>query len=271
MDLLQSLNLDDLPEQQTRMSNELAESQPDFQLKLGFDACCSCGKPNPRIICGGCHRVKYCSEKCRKEDSLPPEDEEEQALGHSSILCALLCTCTDDDKIDEGEEKGVQTEKRAAAIDRVVSEYESYPATLCNVIFDGPCYQQILRQCAGDQIEIHIIGAATDCELWEGHPNKSQEESVFTCYAEAFSDVAERNKLKKIHLKFFGPDCPQDDLTDSIPILSVGNSKSVCELKVMTKRADYSKTILKSEGLARPDIVVFFNPGKLLLSNLLRA
>eukprot|EP00980_Cylindrotheca_fusiformis_P031609 scaffold26676_cov137-Cylindrotheca_fusiformis.AAC.7 len=261
MDLLQTLNLEDLPEQQTRMSNQLAESQPDFQLRLGFDACCSCGKPEPKLECEGCRRIKYCSDKCRKTDSLPPEDEEERALGHSSILCALLRTCTDDEQVVDGHGKAMQNGERAAAIDRVVSEYESYPATLSNVLLDGPCYQERLRQSTGDQIEIHIIGAATDSELWEGHPEKAQRKNIFACYAEALADLADKYKLKRIRLKFIGPDCPKEDVIKVIPIFSFGKTQSKCELQVMTKRKDYSKTLLEREGFDRPDFAIFFNPG----------
>lgn len=150
MDLLKTLNLEDLPEQQTR-TNLLTETQPDFDLKLGFDACCTCGKSNPKIRCESCHRVAYCSDKCRGQDSEPPiTDEDEQGLGHSAIICALLSLCNDDEAVEEGRGESLDFEKRNATIDRLASEFESYPATLANVIMDGPCYQDTLVKKMGD-------------------------------------------------------------------------------------------------------------------------
>ena len=43
MDFLLSLGIEDLPEQQTRIPKSFS-SDPNFDLKLGFDACCSSGK-----------------------------------------------------------------------------------------------------------------------------------------------------------------------------------------------------------------------------------
>ena len=96
MDLLQSLNLDDLPEQQTRVK-DLVERHPDFDLQLGFDACCTCGSKitaATEVLCPHCRRVSYCSEACRVQDAtpLPPSDNEdaEQALGHAATCFSCL-------------------------------------------------------------------------------------------------------------------------------------------------------------------------------------
>jgi hypothetical protein len=171
-----------------------------------------------------------------------------------------LCTCVDDEKIEEGKSADLKEEKRAAACDRVVSEFESYPATLSNVILEGPCYQEILKHSFGGDLEIHVVGASMDSELWQGHPNKSQEKNVFNCYAEALSEVAEKNKLRKIQLKFIGPECT-DKISEQIPIPMLG--KASATLRVLTKRAEYCKGLLRGNiKLNRPDIVVFFNPGR---------
>ena len=54
-----------------------------------------------------------------------------------------------------------------AARDRVQSEYESYPATLANVLLDGPCFKVMLaRACHEKELVIHVIGASVDAELW---------------------------------------------------------------------------------------------------------
>ena len=258
MDLLQSLNLEDLPEQHTRTS-QLTNIHPDFQLFLGFDACLACGKTSPKLTCLNCNRVKYCSEKCRKCDSLPVEGEE--ALGHSALICALLCTCSDDDLVEVGDGKVLVDEKRIAALDRIISEFESYPATLSNVLLEGPIYEKTLNNHYGGDLVIHVIGAGVDSELWEGHPKNLREKEVFECYAEALAELADKNKLKAIHLTFVGPDCPKKNIKETVPIPHTRKGKFNSELNVMTKKERYNEFLFEGEDLKQPDIVVFFNPG----------
>ena len=50
MDFLTSLGLEDLPEQQTRIPKSFS-GDADFDLKLGFDACCSSGKVLTEKFC----------------------------------------------------------------------------------------------------------------------------------------------------------------------------------------------------------------------------
>ena len=102
MDFLKSLGVEDLPEQQTRTMHLMAR-HPEFALRLGFDSCCACGSPfTPSctlVNCSQCQRVSYCSEACRKQDAdagmivdqeQGSEEEQDSAMGHSSIICTLL-------------------------------------------------------------------------------------------------------------------------------------------------------------------------------------
>lgn len=171
MDLLASLHLDgELPEQQTRISHLGDALAADASLRLGFNACCVCAKSDPSIECRGCRRVKYCSAECREKDANlaaaapAAEEQEDQAMGHSSVICALLRLCQADEEAD-----ATTTSADGAAQDRVQSEYESYPATLANVLLDGPCYKTMLARCVYSpekQLVIHVIGASADAELW---------------------------------------------------------------------------------------------------------
>ena len=277
MDLLALLNIDDLPEQQTRIQT-LFGSDPGFDKKLGFDACCACGKASVKYECQSCHRVKYCSKKCRDKDSSPHEisdhdddDDDydaggggEQALGHSSVICALLALCNDDEAIDVGNKTEISsfsTERRTAATDRVISEFESYPATLANVLMEAPCYQEALENSKGSRLTIHVIGASTDSELWEGHPDKKKENKVFGSYADALAEVSERFKMKSIVLQFFGPQCPKINLNETIEIPPIQAKKSTTKLKVTTSNVDYDGRTAKNDNQLKPDILVFFNPG----------
>lgn len=273
MDLLKSLNLEDLPEQQTRTSH-LMESHPDFQLNLGFDACCACGKTTITVQCDSCYRVRYCSKACREEDSdgskRPPrndgdEGEEEHALGHSAVICSILRLCNDDEAVEKEKEGGsastLDESKKRRAIDRIVSEFESYPATLANIIIDGPCYQDVLYRRNGGTLTIHVVGASYDSELWSGHPDPLQEQNVFQGYAEALAELAETRNLKAIQLHFVGPECPTTNIDKSVPIPGVDKQKSMSELLVQTHCGNYTANLMNSVQIPSPDIVVFFNPG----------
>jgi hypothetical protein len=288
MDLLKSLNVQDLPEQQTRTSH-LLRSNPDFDMKLGFDACCACGKASPKVGCESCQRIKYCSRECRREDStcVPTitgdsghgdveEAEEQLALGHSSVVCALLALCNDDEDVEGGcggssassSAESLDPVRRNAATDRLISEYESYPATLANVISDGPCYRDVLHKRRGGSLTVHVVGASEDAELWGGHPDPSQRRRRFHCYADALAEMAETYHLKSIVLQFFGPECPTIDVDENVQIPSLDGKKSVATLRTRTFRVDYGRGLLKGGGadhhhsaVSKPDIIVFFNPG----------
>jgi hypothetical protein len=273
MDLLASLNVDDLPEQQTRTLH-LAEANPDFQLNLGFDACANCGQSLAKsvaVVCRACQRVRYCSEACRHQDStvplLSPSNEEvaepETALGHTSVVCALLNLCNDDELV-ESNSAGIggatlDPVRMEAATSRVRSEYESYPATLANVLSDGPCFQEVLgRSARRDRLTIYILGASEDAELSQG-PTVSHSSRAAVCsdYAEALAELADQYKIPTIQLYFIGPECPLEPFHESAPLpylerqvgtLSMRSVKGVCDADTM-------------HNLEPVDLVVLFNPG----------
>ena len=274
MDLLKLLQLDELPEQQTR-TRHLTKDYPDFQLHLGFDACCCCGKPDPSVECGGCHRVKYCSKACREIDGNlsktlgtktsdvdDPTDEEgeDPARGHSAVICSILQLISDDEEVENstGTSKvSLDEEKRSAAIDRLASELESFPATLANIVMDGPCYQDVLHRNSGDTMTIHIVGASQDAEL----PDSAQEKRAFHSYGEALADIAESHSFRTIQLVFVGPECPEKNIQLSIPIPAMKKNKSSCELLVQTHFGKYTSKEIDNGKIPSADIVVFFNPG----------
>lgn len=300
MDFLASINVEDLPEQQTRIHTlvgDCGDDEPDLHDgRLGFDLCCSCGKKTTTknvVGCQSCRRINYCSKECRYEDancsnaSFNPCDGSDNAIlaetdhqsqGHSPVVCALLGLCNDDDLVESGvlasknskHSNGLTTERRNAAFDRVVSEYESYPATLANVIMDGPCYQNALQKALKSTLTIHVIGASDESEL-HTHPDKEQERTVFDCYADAMAEIAETYKLKRIVLHFIGPECRKNidtgDLDIPKPIIqhdTHGNKKHLTtKLRIMTSNTDYDgsgKNNAQNHQSA-PDILVFFNPG----------
>lgn len=283
MDFLDSLNVEELPEQQTRMLH-LLEEHPDFQLQLGFDACCSCGKPvaaSPAAViqCRHCRRVNYCSEACRDEDANASsrtavvadggeEEEGETALGHSAIVCSLLNLCNDDDAVDEGE-KLDDAVKHAAAVRRVRSEYESYPATLANVLMEGPCFQETLLRknetnskfSNGSALVVHVVGASEDAELSQGPTfSKGNHRGVCQDYADACAELADCYNFDRIVLVFIGPECPEQAWNETRTMKNV--DKEVGTLSITTIRGIYcSQTLDQVSVGTTADIVVFFNPG----------
>ena len=277
MDLLQSLNVIDLPEQQTRTSH-LVAANPNFELTLGFDACCTCGSSleNAPVTfnCRACQRVSYCSEACREIDSNlisnaydtsaidDPDIEPDNALGHTSVICSLLNLCNDDEAIDNGEGGALNHVSREAAINRVKSEYESYPATLANVILDGPCFQEILNRLNRQALTIHVIGASENAELSCGPTgaitnSASAHAAVCKDYAEALAELANRCKVQTIELLFIGPECPHTPWDESLPMQYI--DKAVGHLHIRSMRSIYNKESLENE--AKADFVVMFNPG----------
>jgi predicted RNA-binding Zn-ribbon protein involved in translation (DUF1610 family) len=252
---------------------------------------------NRRTAAGGNHH-----EEEPQEPQQDDHGEDDGALGHTAIICSLLKLCNDDEMVEEtivaasgGLESTTSSSSSfttnttlAAARNRVRSEYESYPSTLANVLAEGPCYQSILRHRRA-ALTIHIIGASTDAELTRGpteHRNgghgdsdchddgdsQRQQQLVIQDYAEALSELVERNDLQQVNLLFIGPDCPADipwNVTVPIPIMpnddddhhqtmTVGKKL----LSVQTYRGLYHN-VVRDGDMAVPaaDIVVFFHPG----------
>ena len=256
MDVLRSLNLEELPEQQTRMAH-LVEEHPDFQFKLGFDSCCTCGQPEPTLMCPNCQRVKYCSHNCMQKDTIAfteadieSDPNQDTAMGHSSIVCTLLQTCNDDEDVEAGNS---QNQK---ARNRIQSEFESYPATLSNAIIDGPVFQSALRSARN--LVVHVIGASVDAELWDMQ-SAEDSERVVDAYADALIELSEKASLDIISLYFVGPDCPDTSIEATRELRSV--DKKTGSLLFKTVKAIYDDQVLKENAVPKPDIVVFFNPG----------
>ena len=292
MDLLASLHLDVLPEQQTRTSHPSVsaalDSNPD--IRLGFDHCCHCAKPLQSAAddesskkksnagakpyyCKGCRRVAYCSPECRAADASASknEDDDSEGGGHGSVVCALLRLCDKDEAIDEGDtNKKKSANEDEEARDRVRSEFESYPATLANVLSNLLCYQSALAARRGQALNVHIVGASEGVELWGDYRPAKGEPSVREAYADALSDLADSNKLS-ININFVGPDCPKKkmDALDKLGTIEMGGKQMQTCLVMESHRSNYDKKFLSeppSGGFGRgplsaPDVVVFFNPG----------
>ncbi len=306
MDLLESLNVTDLPEQQTRTSHLMWAAHSNFEGSLGFDSCGACGTTLQvalAVHCRACQRVSYCSEACREMDShllgmmnheavisddngdddihnnnnnTDDDDQatpDDNALGHTSVICALLNLCHDDEAIDNGEGDTLPPAARDAARHRVRSEYESYPATLANVICDGPCYQATLQRVQQQQpyisLIIHVVGASEQAELSRGptttavHPNQNDDHNTFTAvghdYAEALAELAHQLRhVATMELCMVGPECPREPVNESIPMRYL--DQPVGHLKLRSIRGRYNAETLQNET-APADIVVLFNPG----------
>jgi len=297
MDLLAALNIDELPEQQTRTLH-IMEAHPELDVKLGFDACCACGtrlsdSMKMRVTCSQCERVDYCSEKCRHEDSqaltssvasaskksaseehgdeFPPA--EETAMGHSSIICALLKLCQDDDDVESDDAAVAQFEhkRREAAQDRIQSELESYPATLVNAIAEGPCYQKKLWTgiCKDtNALIVHVIGASVEAELWGSSAKHKTDltqdnilETAIPYYTEAFAELAEKKALTQIDLFMFGPECPSPKNLQTSRSISRMDGSELGQLTIRTYNGSYGSRLLKQHDVPKANVVVFFNPG----------
>lgn len=265
MDLLASFHLDSLPEQQTRTLDLIARYADDFHANLGFDACCTCGVElrNERVSCPSCRRVQYCSESCRVQDanataaavvSVEGEEEQENALGHTAVICALLKLCDDDEAVENGKADTLDEERRQSAQDRVQSEFESYQATLANTIAEAPCFQDALRNAATRKcLVVHVIGASTDSEFWD------QTADYASAYAEALAELSETRCLDTIKVYFFGPECPAKDVDETRPMRNGDHVAGTLILRSF--RGLYSKETLQTHQVPAPDAVAFFNPG----------
>jgi len=292
MDALADLNLFELPEQQTKISSKVSKAlkeNPD--IRLGFDHCCTCATPltlsdKSDKTCKACKRVWYCSKECRRQDGEAVLNDEDQASGHSAVMCHLLRLCEIDELVEDPKSthQSISKEDKKASIDRINSEFESYPATL-NVLMDAPCFQPVLtcpkeqKQCPSNGLEdkegklrtltIHIIGATEEAELW-GDFKLSHEScrNAGDAYSEALAELASTySSIHTINLIFVGPSCPEKNRHD-VKIIQKGNlnvdgkkrkREDTCELILQTHQSDYDTASLKE--LPKPDFYVFFNPG----------
>jgi len=162
------------------------------------------------------------------------------------------------------------------AKDRVRSEYESYPATLANVLAEGPCYRSCLTNASAKRrLVVHVIGASVDSEFWGtsralgdngveefGVSGEASSSSAFRAYAEALSDLADSNQIDTIELVFVGPECPHKNIELSMTLQSgTSNGGSGGDLLIRSFKGRYNTELLEVYSLGKPDIVVFFNPG----------
>ena len=247
MDFLASLNLDELPEQQTRAAHLSQKLSRDLDLRLGFNCCCSCGKQQVALVaCPNCKRVSYCSDACRTEDTRPTVDDDEGAMGHSSIICSVLKLCNDDEDAEEG------IGGTDASRNRVRSELESYPATMANILREGPCYQEFISS-VGNDLYIHVIGASEDAELW------NSESGLLEAYSDALLQLAEDFGISTIHLHMIGPDCPERNIDDERTLPYERNGSKTFTLHLQTHKTVYTADLL--QDISNPHIVVLFNPG----------
>ena len=272
------MDMEELPEQQTKTMHLMAR-HPEFALKLGFDACCACGTsftPSSTIVdCPQCQRVSYCSEACRKQDasgmdaldSLEGEmgEEQESAMGHSSIICTLLRLCNNDEAVNEETKDDEKTmtilendpQAKEAAIDRVRSEFESYPATLANVLLQGPMYEPAI-EAASKHLVLHIIGASHDGELWD--TPCMEKDDVWSAYADALAELSETPRLDTIELHFVGPECAKKSVSETRQ-MKTAEGGMAGNLIARTHIGEYTTTLLKQEEISKADIVIFHNPG----------
>jgi hypothetical protein len=261
MDVLRSLQIEDLPEQQTRTLS-IMEKEPDFEYRLGFDACCACGQKlvdTSTVDCPSCRRVSYCSEACRQQDAQVTaasivSDEEETALGHSSIVCVLLNTCTDDEAVVDNKADELDGPRRQAALERVQSELESYPATLANILLEGgACYEPMLKRASENKtLVVHLIGASEEGELWEGDHGRA-----VLAYSDALAELSEKQHLDSIQLYLIGPECVEFEQSKSMR----SYDKAVGELIVHAHKSLYTSDFLSEASIPVAGVVVFFNPG----------
>jgi hypothetical protein len=309
MDLLCSLGLDSLPEQSTRLTSHpgiIKTLEDNADARLGFTHCCNCGTAlDDKVVkCKGCQRVSYCSKSCCKADTEEVRNaggvEEETAFGHSAVICSLLKLCNDDeiaedeifkdDDISTNQKPGPAKE---AALYRVQTEQESYPATLFNVMAESPTWfmEAMTRRIryledprspekprrgkrdreaiespnnpvGNKQLVIHVVGASTNSELWGWDNNGKKDDvagaPVLDAYAEAATNLLSYFEnfpiiLASIRLVFIGPDCPKSGKCT----VSIPDSKTV--LVVETHGCNYGEQ--QTMSVPSPDVIVFFNPG----------
>ena len=283
MDLLRSLCVETVPEQQTRAAHLSDTLATDPDLRLGFNCCCVCGsrKMKASVECIHCRRVRYCSVECRQQDANPPnstaynnddneEEEEEGALGHSSVICSLLKLCNEDEKVEDNDAADpprrttakTTTSKQESARDRIRSELESYPTTLGNVLLECPPFQPLWKK----KTVIHVVGVSDDAELWgNGSFVKDQKKdgvaSWWQAYAEALVSVAEEHRIQQVVVRFIGPECTEPSLSTvrrSVPLDS--NPQQSYQLTLSIHQTFYDQKFLQSLQ-EQPTVVVLFNPG----------
>lgn len=167
------------------------------------------------ITCKGCHRVNYCSELCRRIDAEPQQQQQlqhgtngddnegvdENALGHSPVICSLLNLCNDDELVedelydnnsngninsDSKLNNNNNNQKYEIAKYRIQTERESYPATLFNMLSDdGPSwlvealtrrlrYKEEIRSPEGELFHRSTAGGSRGGEGGEGGERKKR-------------------------------------------------------------------------------------------------
>ena len=143
-------------------------------------------------------------------------------------------------------------ESTPAARQRVRSEYESYPATLSNILASS---SHVATSSSGRNV-IHVIGASDEAELTRGPTEKNDTpEALVRDYADALVELAERYGISDIELYFIGPDCIAFQMEQ--PLQTFDNK----QLGTLHVTAIHGLHHEQAKALSTPDSVIICQSG----------
>ena len=162
---------------------------------------------------------------------------------------------------------------------------ESYPASLANILLQGPCYQETLKklssssssvvadvtsgECANRtrRLVIHIIGASEESELWGGNNvsvehdhshnsktdfRKTSNDDAYDAYSSAMTEILTKYPFDIIHIYFVGPNFSEKRKQVVRYIRNDGdndnNDRKKCKLILEINKSNYNAKYLNGTG-----------------------